>query len=328
MVGVAGGELAAEDVRVEGAIDGLATVRVSGGSARFERATITLTGTGTAVEGDDAAIELLATVIEAPFGTAVMFRQGHRLAVEGGKVTGAGGVTVEAGAPDVHLAAANVATKGTALRFSAAGRLTIYGGQFLAEEHAFVVTGEPLQVGAEGALFVADRGPAATIEATLPDGETASFVGSRFAARGEHVGATPTPAVHVAGSGRVEFSENMAAASRGPALVVAGGAGADLRGNVLAGVSSPLVFEAPSALRNATTEAELIVSTGAAEPQASLSPDLDPATNSLAAALTENPDLGRRIKEAASAAAQGSEAAFDELSSLADELRRSCEICP
>jgi hypothetical protein len=219
MVGVAGGELAAEDVRVEGAIDGLATVRVSGGSARFERATITLTGTGTAVEGDDAAIELLATDIEAPFGTAVMFRRGHRLAIEGGKVTGAGGVTVEAGAPEVHLAAANVAaTKGTALRFSAAGRLTIYGGQFLAEEHAFVLTGEPLQVGAEGALFVADRGPAATIEATLPDGETASFVGSRFAARGEHVGATPTPAVHVAGSGRVEFSENMAAASRGPAL--------------------------------------------------------------------------------------------------------------
>jgi hypothetical protein len=92
-------------------------------------------------------------------------------------------------------------------------------------------------------------------------------------------------------------------------------------------VSSPLVFEAPSADRNATTEAELIVSTGAAEPQPSVSPDLDPATNSLAAALSQDPDLGRRIKEAASAAAQGSEAAFDALSSLADELRRSCEIC-
>jgi hypothetical protein len=114
----------------------------------------------------------------------------------------------------------------------------------------------------------------------------------------------------------------MVAASRGPALAVAGGVEAELSGNVFAGVSSPLVFEG-----RATTQAEVIVPTADPGPQGKAWPDLDAATDSLAAALAQNPDLGRRMREAASAASQGSDAAFDELSLLADELRRSCEIC-
>ena len=298
-----GGEVVAEDIRIDGKE---VAVLVSKGAIRLERAIVTVQLGATAIQGETGAtVEFLASDIRSG-GIGVAFWAGGRLAIEGATIHADYGLQILGGAPDVHIAAADVRAF-QALYYDAEGSLTIYGARFFGE---FALRGRP-SVAVEGALFASG----ASLEMDLPSGSVARFVRSRFASRSEPLGSVlAEPAVRLRGSGGVEFSDNMVAAKAGAAMIVERGIHAEISHNLFAGA---LILPEGGW---GTTEAELLLWDSA--------PSLDEKTNLLTAAFAADPDLTRRLNDAAAdAAMEGTDEAFDRLMLLGEEARKACAGC-
>lgn len=325
MLEVQGGVVEAEDVSIEAGAGAMAAVHVEHGSARFERVDIVHFGTGIGVSGaSDASIELLASKVDVPFGTAVSLENGNRLAIEGGfGIRGATGVVVEGGAPDIHVYAADIAgTRNDALRIDAGGQLTINGGRLFARSSALTVGGHPSSISIDGVSFHAEEGPAVFIGAIGDPNTIVDIRASRFGLKGmPSLGGDATPAVHVAGTARLTFTDNLVASEHAAGLRLEAGLAAAVSGNLLSGQWGSLLIDGDR--MEGATRAEIIVQPMSDE----LPRGLDPQTLALIDVLAADPALRERMRDAAIEAARGSDTAFDALAVLAEEVRRACNHC-